>query len=60
MNNSKYVIFKEAGWWHFQLQAANGQIMFTSHPYAKRRNAQHGIGTIAQLVKSNPWVTFKQ
>lgn len=58
MNICKYVIYKDAGWWHFQLQASNGQVMFTSHPYAKRRYAQLGIDVIAQLVKSNPRVTF--
>ena len=59
MNKAKYIIWKKGGWWYFRLEASNGQILFTSHQYASRRNAQHGIDTIAQLIKSTPRVTFE-
>lgn len=58
MNKCKFVIFKEAGWWHAQLCASNGKVLFRTTKHAKRSNAVHAINTIRQLILSDPIITF--
>lgn len=54
MNTAKFVIYKKGVWWHFDLQAANGKVMYTSKRYAKPGYANDAIRVLTNLVKANP------
>lgn len=54
MNTPKFVVYKEGVWWHFDLKAANGKVVYSSKQYAKPQFALDAIKVLTNLIKSDP------
>lgn len=54
MNRANFVVYKQGVWWHFDLRAANGKVMYTSKRYAKPQFARDAIKVLTNLVKADP------
>lgn len=60
MNQAKFVVFKKGCGWYYELRASNGDILYTSHQFAKRETAKQGIKVLVNLIKGNLPVHFER
>jgi uncharacterized protein YegP (UPF0339 family) len=56
MNAAKFVVYKDGVWWHFDLRAANGKVLYRSKRYASPQTARDAITVLVNLCKQNPKV----
>ena len=54
----KFVVKKGAsGKYHFNLVAANGQVIATSEAYEHKQSALHGIESVKETLPAPRWTT---